>query len=85
MGRFVDGSDITGLFAGAAAGGFELIQGRVQAWDAGTLANTVSLLGSVRENLPLLNSAVADMAVGITVVMAPMGTTLLIIGKVRVP
>lgn len=84
MGRYVAGGDLSGLFP-AGDRPFGLIQGQLTAWNAGTLANTVAVLGQPRSNLPILDQAVASMAAGITVVLAPFGTTYLIVGKIRVP
>lgn len=84
MGRFVASGDLTPLFPDAQAP-FRLIQGRLTAWDAGTLANTVTVFGQPRSNLPILDQAVTGMSAGITVVLAPFGTTYLIIDKIRVP
>lgn len=84
MGRFVEGGDISTLF-GAAGQPFRLIQGRVTEWNGTTLANTVTVFGQPRSNLAVLDSAVSGIAVGATVVIAPFGTTFIIVGKIRVP
>lgn len=70
---------------GGPRGAYRLIQGRMTAWNAGTLASTVLVNGEARVDLPILDDAIAAMGVDITVLLAPLGTGHIILGKIRVP
>lgn len=69
--------------AGAAGG--PVIMGRLSAWNAATRANTVTVLGEPRPNLPVLQHAEASLVAPCTVLLIPIGPTHIIAGRIRLP
>lgn len=81
---FVDPSSIVPLFDPATSRNL-FLQGRLTAWDGATHANTVTITGFDRTNLPVLASAVATLTAPSTVLLIPFGATYLIAGAILQP
>lgn len=78
--------DIAPLFVPPPVVAVGMRQGVVEAWDSGTLANTVNVAGTSMTDLPVLRSAdTALIGVGDAVVLLTYGASWLVLGRVTTP
>ncbi|WP_226358542.1 hypothetical protein [Pseudonocardia sp. ICBG601] len=65
--------------------GLPVTQGRLTAFNADTLANTVEVAGQPLLDLAVLHDAVSSLAADRTVLLVALGSEYVIVGRVRTP
>ncbi|OLL69833.1 hypothetical protein Ae168Ps1_6390c [Pseudonocardia sp. Ae168_Ps1] len=81
---FTSPGDLAPLFAQPSPG-LPVTQGRLTAFNADTLANTVEVTGQPLTDLAVLHDAISSLAAGRTVLLVALGKEYVIAGRLRTP